>query len=120
MIEQNGQVTAFLLVLREAADYDSPNYRWFASRCPRFLYVDRVIVAGDRHVQGAGNRLYREAHACVLRQKVPLLTCEFDIEPPNPASERFHARQGFCDVGWQSLEGGKVVSMQAIEVMVAG
>ena len=38
-------VVAFLLAFREGADYDSPNYRWFADGYPRFLYVDRVAVA---------------------------------------------------------------------------
>jgi predicted GNAT superfamily acetyltransferase len=51
---------------------------------------------------------------------VPVIVCEFDIEPPNPASQRFHARQGFREVGRQSIEGGKVVSMQACEVVVGG
>lgn len=116
VIEQEGQVAAFLLAMREGTDYDSPNYRWFASRYPRFLYVDRVAVAGDRQAQGAGSWLYRDVHAFARSRGVPQITCEFDIEPLNPASQRFHARQGFREVGRQTLSGAKVVSMQALDV----
>jgi hypothetical protein len=118
--EVEGRVTAFLLALREGADYDSPNYRWFAQRYPRFLYVDRVVVAGDAQARGAGTALYRKLHAQARRDAVPWITCEFDLEPPNPASARFHARLGFGEVGRQSLHGGKkTVSLQALDV-VAG
>lgn len=117
VIEHDGRVEAFLLALREGADYDSPNYRWFAQRHARFLYVDRIVVAGNTQARGAGNRLYRDLHALALRDDVPLITCEFDIEPPNPASARFHARLGFREVGRQQLDGGrKTVSLRALDV----
>jgi predicted GNAT superfamily acetyltransferase len=48
---------------------------------------------------------------------VGLVTCEYDVEPPNPASERFHARFGFREVGRQRLDGGKLVSLQAAQVI---
>lgn len=117
VIEREGRVEAFLLAFREGADYDSPNYRWFAQRYPHFLYVDRIVVAGDAQARGAGRRLYRELYALAVRDAVPLVTCEFDLEPPNPASERFHAGLGFREVGRQQLHGGrKTVSLQALEV----
>jgi predicted GNAT superfamily acetyltransferase len=48
---------------------------------------------------------------------VPLLTCEFDIEPPNPASAAFHAKWGFQEVGQQRAgRGHKLVSLQAASV----
>jgi len=117
VIERDGRVEAFLLALREGADYDSPNYRWFAQRYPRFLYVDRIVVAGDAQARGAGCRLYRELYALAVRDTVPWITCEFDIEPPNPVSERFHTGLGFREVGHQTLYGGrKTVSLQALDV----
>jgi predicted GNAT superfamily acetyltransferase len=117
VIERDGRIEAFLLAFREGADYDSPNYRWFAQRYPRFLYVDRIVVAGSTQARGAGSRLYRELYALAVHDAVPLITCEFDVEPPNPASERFHARLGFREVGRQQLHGGrKTVSLQALDV----
>jgi predicted GNAT superfamily acetyltransferase len=117
VIEQDGRIEAFLLVFREGADYDSPNYRWFAQRHARFLYVDRIVVAADTQARGAGTQLYRDVYALASRDGVPLITCEFDIEPPNPTSARFHARLGFREVGRQRLDGGsKTVSLQALDV----
>ena len=117
VIEQDGRIAAFLLAFREGADYDSPNYQWFSQRHARFLYVDRVVVAGDMQARGAGSRLYRDVYARASRDDVPLITCEFDIEPPNPASERFHAKLGFREIGRQQLGSGrKTVSLQALDV----
>jgi hypothetical protein len=117
VIETDGQVEAFLLVLREGSDYDSPNYRWFAQRYARFLYVDRVVVAAGAHARGAGTQLYCDARERALRDAVPVIACEFDIEPPNPASARFHVRLGFREVGRQSLHGGrKTVSLQVLDI----
>ncbi|WP_158881518.1 GNAT family N-acetyltransferase [Rhodanobacter sp. L36] len=117
VIEHDGKIEAFLLVLREGLDYDSPNYRWFAARHARFLYVDRIVVAGNTQTRGAGSELYRDARALALRDGVPIIACEFDIEPPNPASARFHAKLGFREVGQQRIrDGRKVVSMQVLDV----
>jgi len=115
--DQDGEVHAFLLALREGADYDSPNYRWFAQRHARFLYIDRIVVAGSIQARGAGSALYRDAYAFARREGLPVITCEFDLEPANPASERFHRKLGFVEVGRQTLYGGrKVVSLQALDV----
>jgi len=105
-------VGAFLLVFRESADYDSPNYRWFAERYDTFLYVDRVVVAQSHQGRGLGRLLYDDLFAFARAAGVPCITCEFDIEPPNEASRRFHARYGFEEVGTQALPKGKRVSLQ--------
>jgi predicted GNAT superfamily acetyltransferase len=115
--ETDGRVVAFLLALREGAGYDSPNYRWFAGRYARFLYIDRIVVDGGTQARGAGTQLYRDAYAYARRHGLPAITCEFDIAPPNPASERFHRKLGFREVGRQALHGGrKTVSLQALDV----
>ncbi len=110
----NGEVQAFLLALREGQDYDSPNYRWFASRYPHFLYIDRIVVAGRARGAGIGRRLYSDLFAFAAASAFPLIACEFDIDPPNPVSERFHTSFGFREVGQQVVSGGtKKVSLQA-------
>ena len=116
VIEDDGAVVAFLLAFREGAAYDSPNYRWFARRYDRFLYVDRVVVSSEARGHGAGALLYRDVFEFAATHSVGLVTCEYDVEPPNPASERFHARFGFREVGRQQLDGGKLVSLQAAQV----
>src|SRR3974390_1696308 len=42
-----GHVHAFLLAFDQDADYDSPNFLWFRERYPRFVYIDRIVVAAS-------------------------------------------------------------------------
>lgn len=115
VLEVDGRVAAFLLAFREGARYDSPNYRWFAERYRRFLYIDRVVVAGARQGQGLGRRLYADLLAFARNSDAEHVTCEFDIEPPNEPSRRFHAAFGFREVGTRVVSpGGKRVSLQAL------
>lgn len=118
VVEQHGRIEAFLLAFREGADYDGANYQWFAQRYARFLYVDRIVVGAGGQALGAGSRLYRDLGALASGDAVPLITCEYDIEPPNPVSARFHARHGFREVGQRQLSGGKTVSMRVLDVAV--
>lgn len=114
VIDLGGSVAAFLLAFREGADYDSPNYRWFAQRYPEFLYIDRVVVSATQQGRGLGALLYADLFAFARANHVAQVTCEFDVDPPNPASAAFHARFGFREVGTQWLGGGKKqVSLQA-------
>ena len=53
-----GNLEAFLLAFDQAARYDSPNFLWFCARYPRFVYVDRIVVAA------AGT--LRDGHAAEL------------------------------------------------------
>ena len=40
-------------------------------------------------------------------ETLPVVTCEFDIEPPNPVSAGLHVKVGFREVGEQLVAGGK-------------
>jgi uncharacterized protein len=42
-----GDLDAFLLAFDQDAQYDSPNFLWFCARYPRFVYVDRIVVASS-------------------------------------------------------------------------
>ena len=113
----DGDVAAFLLVLHEGADYDSPNYRWFAERYPAFLYIDRVVVDACQQGRRLGAALYRDLFEFARAGGVPMVTREFDVVPPNPASSAFHARFGFREVGEQWIwQGRKKVSLQEARV----
>lgn len=115
--EQDGRVAAFLLAFREGADYDSPNYLWFAQRYPRFLYVDRVVVDGDVQGRGLGALLYRDLFVFAGVHGVDTIACEYYSKPPNAASAAFHARFGFREVGTQWLpDVRKRVSLQIAHV----
>jgi predicted GNAT superfamily acetyltransferase len=115
----DGFIAAFLLAFREGAAYDSPNYRWFSARYERFLYVDRVAVSDAHQGRGLGAALYADLFAFAREHAVPRVVCEYYSEPLNEASQRFHARQGFREIGSQWLaERGKRVSFQVAELAV--
>jgi uncharacterized protein len=113
VIDLDGQVVAFLLALREGADYPNPNYGWFSERLDSFLYVDRIVIASTQQGKRLGQALYDDLFAYARQQGIGQIACEFDVEPPNPISQRFHARYGFGEVGTQWVAGGsKRVSLQ--------
>lgn len=113
----DGRVAAFLLAMDHAAAYDNDNFRWFAARYPRFLYVDRIVVDAGHAGLGIGSRLYRDLFGHARRAGIDVVVCEYNLEPPNPASAAFHARFGFREVGTRQLvDGSKRVSMQAADI----
>jgi predicted GNAT superfamily acetyltransferase len=119
VLARNDRVLAFLLALREGATYDSVNYRWFRERYTTFWYIDRVVVAATHQGEGLGQMLYADFFAHVRRHGPATVTCEFDIDPPNPGSERFHRRFGFSERGRQVVAGGqKTVSLQTTTVVL--
>lgn len=62
--------------------------------------------------RGLGAVLYEDFAAAGRRLGVPRLTCEVNLDPPNPGSLRFHERLGFVPVGIQEA-GGKQVQLMA-------
>jgi len=101
-----GNLEAFLLAFNEAADYDSPNYLWFRSRYRRFVYVDRIAVAASARGRGHARRLYHDLFDIAARNGHDIVVCEVNSDPPNPASDAFHAALGFSEVGHASIHGG--------------
>jgi len=99
------KLVGFLLAFSQEASYHSPNFLWFRDRYPRFVYIDRIVVAPSSRREGIGCRLYADLeHAA--RAYARVLTCEVNLDPPNPGSFAFHERSGFCEVGRQHTDGG--------------
>ena len=117
VLQYQGRIAAFLLAFREGSAYDSTNYRWFAARYPRFLYIDRIVVSSSMQGRGAGSLFYEDLFAFARISGVSRVTCEIDLEPPNPTSQRFHARRGFNQVGTQTYgPAKKLVSLQVADL----
>lgn len=102
-----GALEAFIMTFDQDANYDSPNFLWFRERYKRFVYVDRVVVAGHARGRGHARRLYEDLFDHVSRAGQTIVTCEVNAEPPNPASDAFHAALGFVEVGDAVIHGGK-------------
>lgn len=102
---------AFMIAFRAGDDYAGLHLRWFAERYTGFLYVDRVVVAAAARRRGLAGSLYRDAYRAAHRLGCRHIACEVNAEPPNPASDAFHASQGFQAVGDALVAGtGKRVA----------
>lgn len=101
-----GALEAFIMTFDQGAGYDSPNFLWFRRRYPRFVYVDRVVVAKSARGRGHARRLYDALFEQVGFAGHGIVTCEVNAEPPNPASDAFHAALGFTEVGEAAIHGG--------------
>jgi len=101
-----GDVDAFMLMLDQSADYDSPNHRWFRSRYPRFAYVDRIAVSPATRGRALARALYAAAIQVAAAAGHTALMAEVNSDPPNPASDALHAALGFQQVGAASIHGG--------------
>ena len=101
-----GRLDAFLLAFDQDARYDSPNFTWFRARYPRFVYVDRVVVAPSARGRGCARRLYADLFEHAVRAGHDRVVCEVNTIPPNAASDAFHAALGFVEVGTASVYDG--------------
>ena len=99
------KAVGFLLAFSQEASYHSPNFLWFRDRYPRFVYIDRVVVAPSSRREGIGSLLYADLER-VASAHAPDLTCEVNLHPANPGSFAFHERSGFREVGRQHTDGG--------------
>ena len=112
----DGRIAAFLLAMREDAPYRNDNYAWFAARFSQFIYVDRIVVHPDFAGLKIGSQLYEDLFSYARSQGIRAITCEYNIQPPNPASQRFHDKFGFRELGRQWVaHGTKLVSLQSAE-----
>jgi predicted GNAT superfamily acetyltransferase len=101
-----GGLDAFLLAFDQDARYDSPNFLWFCARYPRFVHVDRIVVASSARGHGCARRLYRDLFEHAAKAGHQRVVCEVNSSPPNPVSDAFHAALGFVEVGTASVYDG--------------
>jgi predicted GNAT superfamily acetyltransferase len=110
----DGSTAAFLLAIRSGAPYENDNFRWFSQHYAQFLYIDRVVVSSAFRGLGLGSLLYEDLFRHARASAIPLVTCEYNISPPNEPSRLFHDKFGFTERGTQWVaNGSKQVSLQA-------
>jgi len=101
---------ALVIACDQDTSYDSPNFLWFRERYPRFVYIDRVAVSAARRGEGLARQLYEAVFTAARAAGHDRLVCEVNYDPPNPASDAFHEKLGFIEVGRAHLaERGKGV-----------
>ena len=111
---EGGRVAAYLIAFPPAADYEGACFLWFRERRPRSLYIDQVAVGSAWRRSGAASALYGALAAAASERGLEELTCEVNLDPPNPQSMAFHRAQGFREVGELMVPDGRTVSLQAL------
>jgi uncharacterized protein len=112
----DGIVSAFLLALCDGSQYKSENFEWFSKKYERFIYVDRIVVSSASRGLRLGSLLYEDVFRYARSNDIPLVTCEYNIVPPNEPSRLFHDKFGFKEQGTQWLANGtKQVLLQVAE-----
>lgn len=121
VLEIEGTLAGFVIVLDHTANYDSLNFLWFKERYKRFSYVDRIAVSPGFRRRGVAGMLYDDCTRFGAANHLPLLALEYNIIPPNPVSAAFHKAYGFREVGRRrDGETSKEVSMQILDILSAG
>lgn len=101
-----------LIAFDQDADYDGVNFNWFKSRYDSFVYVDRIVIAAHTRGKGLARHYYSQLFEHARAAGHGRVTCEINLDPPNPGSIMFHAKMGFNEIGRANLENGKTVSYQ--------
>ncbi len=112
VVDVDGVVAGFCLVLGPGSTYESVNYRWFMDRYDDAMYLDRVAFDVAFQGRGLGTALYGEVHERVCEiDGMNRWTLEVNADPPNLPSLAFHAARGFVEVGQQHTPYGITVSL---------
>ncbi len=102
------ELLGFVIGFGPGLDYASPNYRYFENRGIDHLYVDRIVVAENARGMRVGQTLYNRVVDLAVEQGRDEVTCEVNVDPPNPGSLAFHSRLGFTEVDRQDNGYAKV------------
>jgi uncharacterized protein len=120
---------ALLISFDQSSRYEHVNFLWFraffekaleqnaslsSSGAPRaelarglfenprnanFVYVDRVVTSPATRGKGYARALYAELFQRAKSAGHTRIACEVNLDPPNPASDAFHASLNFHEVG---------------------
>lgn len=113
VIEANEEIVAFMIVLGPAKTYKSENYQFYCNKYQSFDYVDRIVVDIKSQRYGYGRALYDYLKEHSNEERI---TCEVNLNPPNPVSQEFHKIMGFFEVGQLNTKCGKLVSLLVKEI----
>lgn len=111
------QVAAFMFAMRAGVQYINPNFSWFSERFDNFIYIDRIVVDARWAGRKIGSALYRDLFDFARTAAISHVVCEYNVVPPNPVSQAFHAKWGFREMDTQWLDdGAKRVSLQVAQI----
>ncbi|MAO63990.1 MAG: hypothetical protein CL666_03230 [Balneola sp.] len=104
VVESEGEVAGFMIVLQPGLKYQSLNYRFFCGNFETFDYVDRIVIGDNHRRKKLGSALYEYLFT---NSDKKIITCEVNVRPPNPDSMKFHKALGFNKIAEQITEKGE-------------
>jgi predicted GNAT superfamily acetyltransferase len=114
IIEEEGKIAGFMIVLQKGLDYKSLNYKFFCDNYSDFDYVDRIVISKEFRGKKFGTSLY---NYLFQNSNQKMITCEINIKPPNINSMEFHKALGFNQVAEQVTEGGNKSVAMMIKIL---
>jgi predicted GNAT superfamily acetyltransferase len=110
--EHEAQVIGYIITYRGEQEYDGDEFNWFKQNFSNFLYIDQIAIAASARRLRVGTQFYHHLEQVAQELGLTSLVCEVNLEPPNPISLNFHARQGFGEVGTMTTQDGRRVSLR--------
>ncbi|QHJ10309.1 hypothetical protein FX988_00521 [Paraglaciecola mesophila] len=108
-------VAGFLLVMGPNSDYINDNYVWFKHHLANYMYIDRIVLDARYQGRQLGSVLYQDLFTWSKAKGVYHVVCEYNLEPLNQPSAKFHQRLGFKQLGYQWLPLNKSSSLAAFD-----
>lgn len=110
----DGRLVGYLLAFPSDTPYDGEEFFILTkTSIGPFIYVDQVAVDTAMRRKGAGSRLYQAIESAAQRRGVRTLSCEINLNPPNPGSLAFHRSRGFKQTSVMETQDGRTVTLMS-------
>ena len=107
LVLSNDEIAGFIICMREDSTYGSENYKFFAQRLKKFLYVDRVAIDERHRRAGLGQAIYENIFTQASNDNLPI-ALEVNTQPVNRPSLNFHEKMGFDRIGTKDFDDHSV------------
>lgn len=109
-----GGLVGYLLAFPSDTPYDGAEFILLTkTSLGPFIYIDQVAVGATERRTGAAARLYQATEAAALRRGIQELSCEVNLNPPNPGSLAFHRSKGFNQTSVMDTQDGRTVALMS-------
>ena len=110
----NGGLVGYLLAFPSDAPYDGEEFLFLnKASLGSFIYIDQIAVDAAERRTGSASSLYRATEAAAQRRGIQELSCEVNLNPPNPGSLAFHRSKGFNQTSVLETQDGRTVALMS-------
>lgn len=109
-----GGLVGYLLAFPSDTPYDGEEFILLTkTSIGPFIYIDQVAVGAAERRTGAASSLYQATEAVAERRGIRELSCEVNLNPPNPGSLAFHRSKGFNQTSVMETQDGRTVALMS-------